>query len=260
MSKLKIIGHCREEQLIETLTEINWQKFHGDCESIGRDFNDPQWRFLKAVVFERNVASCSQGKLVYVGNEMKGCDFIVPSLSDLKIEMKYVSNCLYGTAKVPKLKAVCTGITLLNSKGTNKHLNLPDSYADYLMIVDMKGAAIISVHKLRQYVTSNGDSLSAAIPTSELTIVCTPSLCHHEKKELNLKTKIINLIDSVLAMGPSAAGDHTCELCDDQHSATHRCLDCEQDMCQTSLNIHLKARCSLNHRVVPVSEVTATLT
>ena len=199
MLKLKTVGDCREQQLIELLTEINWQKFHGVCESLGNDLNDPQWRFLKAVVFERGIASYSKGKLVYVGNEMQGCDFIVPSLADLKIEMKYVSNCLYGTAKVPKLKAMCTGITLLNSKGTNKHLNLPDSYADYLMIVDMKGAAIISKHTLRQYVTSNGDSLSASIPTSELTIVCTPSLCHYEKKELNLKAKIVKLIDSELA-------------------------------------------------------------
>jgi hypothetical protein len=202
MSKpLKIVGDCREEQLIEImLTKIDWQKFHRVCAAIGKDLNEGQWRFLKAIALEKNVASCSQDTLVYVGNNMQGCDFIVPSLDNLKIEMKYVSNCLYGTAKVPKLKDVCKGITLLNSKGTNKHLNLPDSYADYLMIVDMKGVAIISKHKLRQYVTSNGDSLSAAIPTSELTIVCTPSPCEHEKKELNLKAKILQLIDAELAM------------------------------------------------------------
>jgi hypothetical protein len=200
MLKLKIIGDCREEDMLSVLRKIKWNEFNVLCSALGNEFNDPQWRFLKATFLEIAVSEYSDGGLIYVGDEQQGCDFIVPSLDNMKIEMKYMADCLYGKGKVPKLKSMCNNITLLNSKGTNKHINLPDSYADYLMVVEMRGCAIVSKEKLKQYVVSNGDSLSASIPTSELTVVCEPSSRHSaEKKELNIKKKILALIKSEIS-------------------------------------------------------------
>lgn len=183
-----------EKRMLSVLRKIKWTEFNVLCSALGTEFNDPQWRFLKATFLEIAVSEYSDGGLVYVGDGQHGCDFIVPSLNNMKVEMKYTANGLYGKGKVPKLKRVCNNITLLNSKGTNKHINLPDSYADYLMIVDMRGSAIVSKEKLKQYVVSNGDSLSASIPTSELVIVCEPVRIRSEVKQLNIKKKIIDLI------------------------------------------------------------------
>ncbi len=84
--------------------------------------------------------------------------------------MKYTAGALY-MEKSGKLKTHTKTITLLNSKGTNKHLQLPDDYADYLLVVETYGAGVISKEKLRPFVVANGDSLVASIPIAELSMV-----------------------------------------------------------------------------------------
>ena len=195
-------NELKEEMLIQTLKNINWQKFHQLCVMIGSELNDAQWRFLKAVFLERAVSNYSDNKLVYVGNDKKGCDFIVPSLDNLKIEMKYTTEALF-TGKKECLRENCKAITLLNSKGTNTHSNLPETYADYLMIVESKGAAVISKQNLKKYVISNGDSLSATIPTNDLTLIYKPNDIKSistttENKNLHIKDQFIDLIDKII--------------------------------------------------------------
>ncbi len=197
-SSITIESKQEETSSISTLLkQINWQKFHNLCIHIGDDLNSQQWRFLKAVILENAISIYSDNLLVYVGNDTNGCDFIIPSHNNAKIEMKYVTGALYTDKKV--LRAKCKQITLLNSKGTNTHVNLPDTYADYLLIVETFGSAIISKENLKKYVKCNGDSLSAIIPTSELEIICsyitdTPV----EKKQLNIKHKIIQMVNEII--------------------------------------------------------------
>jgi len=182
------------------LKQINWQRFSNVCSSVGKELNDPQWRFLKAVFLENAVAAYSNGALVYVGETEKGCDFIIPSLNNTKIEMKYTAEALFGPTKT-KLKDNCKAITLLNSKGTNTHTNLPEHYADYLLIVEMRGAAIISKENLKKYVVANGDSLSATIPTSEMTLLFGPSdLKPVEKHTLHIKSRLMSVIKEIIDM------------------------------------------------------------
>jgi hypothetical protein len=190
----------KETILINILKNINWQKFYELCAYIGNELNDAQWRFLKAVFLENAVARFSNNELIYVGNEEKGCDFIVPSLNNLKIEMKYTVEALFS-GKNAVLRKNSKSITLLNSKGTNTHTNLPDSYSDYLLIVEMKGSALISKEKLKQYVISNGDSLTATIPTNELILICTPENIITnltEIKKLYIKQQFLQVINNIL--------------------------------------------------------------
>lgn len=187
-----------DSQLIEILRGINWQRFATLCSSLGNELNDQQWRLLKAVFLENAVAEYSKGTLVYVGDEKNGCDFVVPSLNNAKIEMKYTAEALYS-AKKTTIKEKCKAITLLNSKGTNTHSNLPESYADYLLIVETRGAALISKEKLKKYVVSNGDSLSAVIPTSELTVIFQPSdIVISEKQDLKIKERFMSVITEII--------------------------------------------------------------
>ena len=134
-------------QVIEILKAVNWQKFHELCVSIGSELNDSQWRFLKAIFLENAVANYSNNTLIYVGDKEKGCDFKIPSLNNLKIEMKYTEECLFNRKKL-ELKNLTKQITLLNSRGTNTHRCLPEDYSDYLLIVEMNGAALISKNNL----------------------------------------------------------------------------------------------------------------
>lgn len=185
----------------EVLRSVDWQRFNKLCSSLGSELNDQQWRFLKAAFLERAVSSYSNNLLVYVGDDKNGCDFIIPSLNNATVEMKFTAEALFNPKKaVPKDK--CKAITLLNSKGTNTHQNLPESYAQHLLIVEARGAAFITKDKLMQYVVSNGDSLTAVIPTAELTFVFQPSdlLLTGEKETtaLNIKNKFLSVIDDII--------------------------------------------------------------
>jgi len=188
----------------EVLKSVDWQRFNKLCTALGSELNDQQWRFLKAAFLERAVASYSNNLLVYVGDDKNGCDFIIPSLNNATVEMKFTAEALFNPKKTaPKEK--CKAITLLNSKGTNTHLNLPESYAQHLLIVEARGAAVITKDKLMQYVVSNGDSLTAVVPTAELTFVFQPSdllpkveVAAEEGAGLQIKSKFLSVIDDII--------------------------------------------------------------
>jgi hypothetical protein len=187
-----------EIKLLEILKNINWQKFHNLCVSIGKELNDPQWRFLKAIFLENAVAEYSNCKLSYVGDKEKGCDFRVESLGNIKVEMKYTEECLYG--KKGQLKQTTKSITLVNSRGTNTYSSLPEEYSEYLLIVEMNGAALVSKEILQKYVSIHGDSLSAKVPTDELHIIFEPSniIQLTKKNELHIKETIMNTIIQII--------------------------------------------------------------
>ena len=186
----------------EVLKSVDWRRFNKLCTSLGSELNDQQWRFLKAAFLERAVSSYSNNLLVYVGDDKNGCDFIIPSLNNATVEMKFTAEALFNPKKaVPKEK--CKAITLLNSKGTNTHQNLPESYAQHLLIVEARGAAFITKDKLMQYVVSNGDSLTAVVPTAELTFVYQPSSLlpipqEEEEAGLQIKSKFLSVIDDII--------------------------------------------------------------
>lgn len=153
---------------------IDWQRFINLAHSLGDQLNDAQWRFFKAIVFENSMETYSDGSVEYVGEE--GCDLIVTGDKGqrLRVEMKYTENALY-TPKGVNPRAQCQSITLMNSKGTNTHKALPANYADYLLIVGLRCAALVNKATLSKYAKINGDSITAQIPTSEMEFVFTPS-------------------------------------------------------------------------------------
>lgn len=196
-----------DNQVTDILKAIDWQRFNKLCASLGSELNDQQWRFLKAAFLERAVASYSNNLLVYVGDDKNGCDFIIPSLNGVTVEMKFTAEALFS-AKKTTVKDKCKAITLLNSKGTNTHQNLPESYAQYLLIVEARGAAVITKEKLMQYVVSNGDSLTAVIPSAELTLVFQPEnlikkqpleeLKGEGEEGLHIKSRFLSVIDEII--------------------------------------------------------------
>ena len=54
-----------------------------------------------------------------------------------------------------------------------------------------------------------------------------------------------------------AAGEARCELCEDLHAATHRCLDCQQDMCANQVRTHRRQSMSMSHRLLTLAELRA---
>jgi len=188
----------KESKLLEILSNINWQRFRNLCLSIGRELNDHQWRFLKAIFLESAIANYSNDELIYVGDFENGCDFRVKKLNYLKIEMKYVEGCMFGGKKLSAKKNT-SEIKLMNSNGTNTHLVLPDTYSDYLLIVDLNGAGLISKEQLNKYIILGGDGIKAKIPIDELHILFQPSdIKETIKKDLKIKKTFMDTINKII--------------------------------------------------------------
>jgi hypothetical protein len=188
-----------EIELFEILKSIDWQRFYNLCVNIGAELNERQWRFLKSIFLEIAISIYSNDVLTYVGESQEGCDFIIKKLNNLKIEMKFVAGCLF-TPTNKTLKQKTSEVKLMNSNGTNTHTSLPESYADYLLIVDVNGAAVISKEKLQKYISIGGDGIKAKIPTNELHIISTPSniSLDFEKKDLNIKETIMEIVSKII--------------------------------------------------------------
>ena len=194
----KTLESEREGKLLEILKTIDWQEFHNFASSIGKDLNNHQWRFLKAIFLEKAIEYYSNNQLTYIGDLEKGCDFKVPSLNNLRIEMKYIEGCLFSGKKLSQKKTT-SEIKLMNSNGTNTHVGLPNTYSDYLLIVDLNGAGLISKEILQNYIILGGDGIKAKIPLDKLHIVFQPSdIAGTNKKDLRIKEILMNIISKII--------------------------------------------------------------
>lgn len=153
-------------------SNMDFQRFARLTTALGKQANDAQLRFLKAMIFEQSIEEYSSGSIKYVGEE--GCDLIIPSL-DARVEMKYVENALYTVSK-KELREQTGGIKLMNSMGTNTHKVLPANYADYLIFIGNQGAILFDRLVVEQYIVSGGDGITANIPTSKGIILATPTV------------------------------------------------------------------------------------
>ena len=113
-------------------------------------------RFHKSDLFEKAVEKFSAGKLQYLDDV--GRDFFYPKYN-IHVEMKYVSHGLH--TKTGNKKEKISEIILLNSRSTNKHLTLPLTYSEFIMVVDEHSSAVIDKKILNNYIQYYGDGICA---------------------------------------------------------------------------------------------------
>lgn len=167
---------------------IDFSRFFRLVAALGSQFNDKQLRFLKAKVLEMSLEEYSAGTLEYVADN--GCDFLVPNLNT-KLEMKYSTNGLFTSTGV---KCASVSVKLMNSNGSNTHTRLPEDYADFLLVVSKRGAAVFDKQTVSQYLTIGGDGISAKIPTAEGIFIAGPVLDTGEITEVDFVNKLDNAI------------------------------------------------------------------
>lgn len=169
MSELKkVANHLR--------VGVDWQRFVNYVYSLGDQLNENQNRFNKGKVLELCVQQYSDGSLKYVGDKQNGCDFLINNeeFENVRLEMKFIEYGLI-TPKRQNIPKFSKQIKLMSSNGTNKHTQLPDSYADYLMVVTKNSGAIIDKKKLNKCIRMNGDGIIAEIPISDMFFIFIPS-------------------------------------------------------------------------------------
>ena len=89
----------------------------------------------------------------------------------------------------------------MNSNGTNTYSDLPDTYSDYLLIVDLHGAGLISRETLKNYIIISGDGIKAKIPTDKLHIIFEPNnIKKTTKQDLQIRDIFIDNINKIIDM------------------------------------------------------------
>jgi len=162
------------KNVVNCLSEgVAWNRFAKMVCAVGSQFNDAQKRFMKGEIIEQALAECSRGMLQYVGQSQDGCDFLLRSLHNTRIEMKFDAGEIF-TPK-GKLKKNIT-IKLMNSHGTNTHAALPATYADFLIVASTRGVLIIPKTTFKKYITISGDGIVAKFPSAKATILVGPDV------------------------------------------------------------------------------------
>jgi hypothetical protein len=191
MNTLELAQHLR--------SAVNWQRFVNLAASLGSQLNDAQWRFFKATVLENSVEAYSDGSVQYVAQE--GCDLLVRvgSCVPARVEMKYTEHALYSP-RGQRPRVYSSSIVLMNSKGTNTHQSLPQSWADYLLIVGIRAAALIDRAALEQHLLINGDSITARVPTASVQWIFDPSTVREPTvTQIDLREQLNSAVKQVIA-------------------------------------------------------------
>jgi hypothetical protein len=74
-----------------------------------------------------------------------------------------------------------------------------------------------------------------------------PKNCTTEHMIVELKHKRSQAGRRIAESGGLGSG--LCEFCDEAHAASHRCLDCCQNMCKLAVSFHRKTKGTKNHRI-----------
>lgn len=179
------------DNAVNELKKFNWHNILTTACSLS-DFNDAQWRFLKALIIELCIEKYSNDNLKYVGVPHKDYDW---TKLDLSVELKSnTSHTMFG--KRGKIRDNFT-IMLNNSMGTNNKVTLDKSeVSDIIVAVFADGVFAIDKETAINHLVKKGDGFSIVIPKDRITMVYQNSNITEDTSFNSLKNDIMNLIRS----------------------------------------------------------------
>ena len=179
------------DQIVADIKTFDWQKVIDYANSLGTQFNDAQWRFLKGLILERAAEIHSNDSTFkYVGETH--CDFRWGKYK-ITVEQKSKTAGKFYTKK-NKLKKTISFI-LTNSYGTNNTDKISStSVSDVLIGIASDGVVFASKDTVLKYLKENGEGFVVNIPATEIVEI-TGHTTQKVKYESKLAEKIIEAID-----------------------------------------------------------------
>ena len=163
-------------------SSIDFKSYCNLTKNVGTQLNDRKSRFDKSDIIEQAIDVYSNNRLEWV--DEIGYDFI-DHINDLRIEMKYSSQCLFTSKKNIK-KTI--NLKIKNSLGKNKGVDIKHP-AHYYLIAQENSLAIISWTKMKKHLIPVSDGIEAKIPFKDVTVIFHPNEDVHGKKEINMNVK-----------------------------------------------------------------------
>jgi len=178
------------QNIIDGLKAFDWQTIVEYGNSLD-DLNSRQWRFLKGLVCELITEKCSNGNLVYVGQDHKDFDWPRHNIS-ISVELKSQLSARMYTKKGRLRKNY--PIKLNNSHGTNekKKIDAKD-VADIIIVVRDDGAFMIDQATAIKHAKPAGDGFNVTV-TGDEVIELSGLVVPDKVYTTNLKEKIMTVI------------------------------------------------------------------
>jgi hypothetical protein len=176
-------------------SNVDWPRFARLTRALGKQLNTEQLRFMKAIIFEKSLVPYSKNMLKYIADE--GRDFYIPSL-DIYLEMKYIENVLFTPAR-KQLREKTGNIKLMNSNGTNSHKVLPNTYADFLLVVGNQGVMLFGKSTVDACINPKGDGITANIKTADGILISSPKeMTGDNQSEVDFLGPLMIMIDKFI--------------------------------------------------------------
>lgn len=182
------------QNILDDLRAFDWQTIVEYSNSLD-DLNQGQWRFLKGLVCELITEKCSNGNLIYVGQNHKDFDWPRHNIS-IAVELKsQLSSSMY-TEKGRLRKNY--PIKLNNSHGTNKKKKIDvTDVADIIIVVRDDGAFMIDQATAIRCAKAAGDGFNVKVTGDEI-IELSGLVVPDKVYNLNLKQQIMTVIRNSL--------------------------------------------------------------
>jgi len=156
-------------------TNVDWNLMYSLTDTIGKTMNAPKDRFEKSDLLEKALSVFSvDEKIEYIN--APGMDHFYKHFG-VSAEMKYSTNGLYSikkpkTKKIIVLKEEVKNIRLENPNSGTLRTELSPTYADFLLLMDINGAAIIDKSTLKKYLNFGPGFVDANnIPINEFAMI-----------------------------------------------------------------------------------------
>lgn len=161
----KFLGEEKQDEFITFISEsIDWNLVFSAIKTYEHHYNEAMVRMMKSSLISKCIEKYSHMKLKFV--DAIGHDFIVPwDNKEIKVEFKHGKE-LFQTDKSDFTKK----IKLDNTNGRSSYNKIYEKTFDYLLLIDVNKAAIVSYEKILPYIINDGDGRSVRIHKKELTI------------------------------------------------------------------------------------------
>ena len=178
------------QNIIDDLKAFDWQTIVEYGNSLD-DLNQGQWRFIKGLVCELITEKCSNGNLIYVGQNHKDFDWPRHNIS-ISVELKSQLSASMYTEKGRLRKNY--PIKLNNSHGTNekKKMDIAD-VADIIIVVRYDGVFMIDQATAINRAKPAGDGFNVKVSRDEI-VELSGLIVPDKIYTTNLKQKIMTVI------------------------------------------------------------------
>jgi hypothetical protein len=161
---MNFLGESSKDEVVNYIKRVlSFEQLFTMINTLDCSYNERMIRMIKSELLSRCVERASRQKIHYV-NQI-GYDFIIPEL-DIKLEFKSGRNIFRKdhSSETERIK-------LDNTNGQDSRSKIYTKTFDYLLMIDVNRAGLISYEDIQPFIKHDGDGRSIKLPKSKIEFI-----------------------------------------------------------------------------------------